>query len=271
MRAFFVRCPADLRLFGVLLFLSLWTLPEPIGAQSRRVPRLESFELRGALEPKAARPLILRALPGLVRCFEEAEEEPTGALGVRLLIVSDGSVLAGEIDSSSIDERSIERCLLERLRAIRFPRVGDFEESHLRVRIGFEKEAAEARAGDKESSAEGGPPSPERIPLREVKLSFHLRKGALDETQEAQIDSRLGRIAHGCQQQAARRASGTQRGGRISFRLKVRGDGNLDALDVLYSNAASRLESCLLERTSRLVFPPAEVELDVQFLFMAFD
>lgn len=262
-----------MRLFSltfILFFLLSVLNAAPIFAQ--RAPRIEAFELRGALSAKAARPLVIRALPGLARCFDEAKAE--GRLGARLLIVADGSVLAAEIDSSSIPHRAIERCLIEKLSAIRFPSVADFEESHLMVRIGFgasqnqERQSSAGPGDPRFSEGDERAPRPEAGSERDVKLSVHLREGAPDEAARALIESRLDRAARSCQREEAEKSSDAQRSGRISLRVTINAEGRVASLRILYSNAAETLERCVLERTSRLIFPAARAELDAQFLFI---
>lgn len=257
----------------VLVFILSSLIAAPTSAQ--RAPRIEAFELRGALSPKAARPLVIRALPGLARCFDEAKAE--GRLGARLLIVADGSVLAAEIDSSSISDRAIERCLIEKLRAIRFPSVADFEESHLMVRIGFgasknQEHHSSAGPGDPRfSEGDERAPQPEAASERDVKLSVHLREGAPDAGARALIESRLDRAARSCQRAGAKDAKDAKDAhgsGRISLRVTIDAEGRVASLRMLYSNAAQTLERCVLERTSRLIFPAARAELDAQFLFI---
>lgn len=256
----------------VSLLMALF-MPAPLGAQ--RAPRLEAFELRGALQPKAARPALARALPGLSRCFEEASAKPAGTLGARLLIVSDGRVLAGEIDSSSITERAVERCLLDALRSIRFPSVDEFEESHLMLRISFGGSAGEERRsnagpGDPrfDEEDEGRAPRPESRSERDIALSIQLREGALTDGERALVESRLDRAARACQRAEREDA---QRGARLSLRLSIRQGGRVDSLDAVYSNASSTLERCLLERISKLIFPEAPIEIEAQFLFVSFE
>lgn len=266
MRALFILIFA----FGILILS-----PLEGSVEAQRAPRIEAFELRGALKPKAARPSLVRALPSLPRCFEDAKAKPAGAFGARLLIVSDGSVLAGEIDSTSIGDRAIERCLLDRLRAIRFPSVAEFEESHLMVKIAFggskgEERRSSAGPGDPRFDDEerANPPRPESSDERDVALSLHLREGKLSETERALIESRLDRVARLCQR---REDEGAQRGGRISLRLSIDQSGTIVKLEAVYSNASQSLERCLLERVSKLIFPEARVELDAQLLFVDFD
>lgn len=256
----------------ILFFILSSLIAAPTSAQ--RAPRIEALELRGALSPKAARPLVIRALPALAQCFDEAKAKAEGRLGARLLIVADGSVLAAEIDSSSIPDRAIERCLIEKLRAIRFPSVADLEESHLMVRIGFgastnQERHSSAGPGDPRfSEGDERAPRPEAASERDVKLSLHLREGTPDEAARALIESRLDRAARSCQRQEAEGAKDAGGSGRISLRVTVSAEGRVASLRMLYSNAAQTLERCVLERTSRLIFPAARAELDAQFLFI---
>src|SRR5690606_18136235 len=97
-----------------LAFVLLLLAPVTVAAQGTRAPvRLGELESVGALDTKTAKDRISKVLPQLRACVvgEDGKSRVSGIARYRALVVADGTMIATEVASSSLGDRSIERCL----------------------------------------------------------------------------------------------------------------------------------------------------------------
>jgi Ca-activated chloride channel family protein len=90
---------------------------------ARRAIRLSKIEVVGGLSETLARGTVMKEMDTIHRCFERTGIEKSSLQGewiFTLLVGSDGRVKEGRIETGPVTTEELSRCILERLKAIRF-------------------------------------------------------------------------------------------------------------------------------------------------------
>lgn len=78
---------------------------------------------RACLDHELIRRVIVRQLAPVRRCYENAPNAKDGVIKARFVIVESGEVSSSELDSSTVNDPALERCVVDATRTFRFPRL----------------------------------------------------------------------------------------------------------------------------------------------------
>lgn len=108
--------------FRALLLGLLGTLV--FGCASGKPPRSYEHRAWGGLEPEEIRVVVAARAPDFQACYERAlKRRPRlrGTVRVNASVAPNGSIAAIETASKTLEDRKVERCLLEVFRSMKFP------------------------------------------------------------------------------------------------------------------------------------------------------
>ena len=101
----------------------------------------------GAVDPEKVREVVTSHREELRSCYERAAlENPSleGTCTLRIVVTGDGSVGTTSLQGSTLRSVSLGRCLLQLVRAWRFPPPADGKTAAVDYPLGFRKEAPDA-------------------------------------------------------------------------------------------------------------------------------
>lgn len=255
-----------------LAFVLLLLAPVSVAAQGTRAPvRLGELESVGALDTKTAKDRISKVLPQLRACVvgEDGKSRVSGIARYRALVVADGTMIATEVASSSLGDRSIERCLAEALKTVTFPEARDGRDTHLHLDllVGDERTpSAEVRRatggpGDPEfdEREDPTPAVPETRPSPQVLVSIRALQGELTKEAEERASSRAVRAFRACYE--PRLAASPGLAGRIALRTKITPRGEAREVKLAFTTLPQALTDCVVRAAQLIPFeaPTREV------------
>ncbi|MDH5491893.1 MAG: hypothetical protein OEY14_08060 [Myxococcales bacterium] len=253
---------------GLFFSLSL-TLSASLSAQPAPLEAVlfDAFDASGGVPERVLRRVLESAREDVGRCFGAARERVAGLGGasarIRLLIASDGEVVAVALEESSLSDPAFLGCVQARLRRLRFRAQATLTTATVRMRIGEARGRPIPAARSLRRPGGEAPPqaSPSRLgPSLEPPGTLRLRhrepvvRGALAHELVAGILQDAGRRFRFCFEEAG----DLEERARFPLEFAIDASGRVEAIRFpTEGQADSELAHCLRAQLRRLRFPPS--------------
>lgn len=254
-----------LRLRNVLLVAAaLALLPELVAAQAP-VVTIDRVRAQGPLGRGPARRTLAGALPTLRTCYATAlatNAALAGTLELRVMVSSDGGVVAASVAARSFDDGELERCVSEAVMALRFTaREAGFTTLRPTLRFG----RGRVRRAELEATGEGVMGGHELFSMGTGPTAYG----------EGTLEDRAPQVQPGLEPEHVFRVLRRQRrrflycyervlvddpafAGRVELRFVIGADGTVQTAMVHGSTLGPRVDGCLIQQLRRMRFPETE-------------
>lgn len=249
------------------MLLVVGFVPASLAAQAP-VVTLDRVRAAGPLSRGAARRTVEGALSELRTCYGSAlaaRADLAGTLELRIMVSSDGGVVAASVAARSFEHGELERCVSHALMALRFTaRDAGFTTVRLTVRFG----RARVRRSELQATGEGAMGGADLFSMDASGAAAAFGEGRLR-------DGRVAVQQAGLSVEVVRRVLRQRRrlflycyerelvdnaslAGRVELRFVVGARGRVQTAMVHGSTLGSAIDGCLVSQLRRLRFPEPE-------------